>query len=211
MADVKKLSPPNPDRVTLDTQYYIKEDAKNPGKKGEAAQGEHVYVNPFLRARLATNPTVRKERPAEWDKMDVASLRHMNSEEPYNLLQCRKHYTLAIKEFAIPAMLQDRNLNRSGGLLANIGIGKGTYSDVSAENAHGLAEGAAQGEVGGSTCCIRSTPALSPSAASTAPMIRRSARCRACWRRASRTIICGCWSCSRVRCRCRFHTQRVRE
>lgn len=136
LADVKRLSPPNPEKVLLDTLAYAKEDAK----AGKVQDGERVYVNPFTRALVAPNPTVKRDRPAEGDKLDVAALRKMNSEEPYSVFGCNKSYTLVVKEFAIPGMLQDRNMSKGNALLAMVGLGKGDYSDASAQNAHALAD-----------------------------------------------------------------------
>jgi hypothetical protein len=93
-----------------------------------------------MRAMPVPNPTVKTQRPTE--KLDVATLKHMNSEEEFSLFKCRRKYTLVIKQFNLPARAVTRKDSGAGGLLDNIGLGKKSsgHDDYAGENAHKLAE-----------------------------------------------------------------------
>jgi hypothetical protein len=124
----------------LDTKFYTSDpDGKSKSKTGT----ELVYVNPFMRAMPVHNPTTKVERPADAGKLDVAALRHMNSDEDFSLFKCKKTYTLAIKQFSLPTQTGVRNDP------APFGFGKkqADHADHAAENAHELAKALRKGKL----------------------------------------------------------------
>ncbi|MCI0640313.1 MAG: hypothetical protein L0Y72_30005 [Gemmataceae bacterium] len=136
LAGLRKLKPPDPNKVHLSKMFYTHEDAK---KSDQPKKGEIIYVNPFKAAFVARNPTIKQERPAEWDNMDIGYLRKINAGEPLSLLNCKKPITLAIKQIQTPTNMQGRE--SKGGFLKIIGITKaGEQVDVAAQSAHNLAE-----------------------------------------------------------------------
>src|SRR5207247_9197608 len=79
------------------------------------------------------------EKPPSWD---IAALRRMNSEEDFSLLQCKRNYTLVIKQFNLPSVTAHRNETQSGGFWDSFGMGKKKDQiDAVAETAHNLVEG----------------------------------------------------------------------
>ncbi|HWY86418.1 MAG TPA: hypothetical protein VNX28_06825 [Gemmataceae bacterium] len=135
---VQKLKPLDPNKVMLDKKVFYGEGKKESSK---AEKLQEVYVNPFLGAFVAHNPTVKQERPADWDKPDMALLRKLNAGESYSLLNNKKKLTLAVKEFRTPAMLQPKE-EAPGSFLDALGLGgKGSQRvDAAATSAHNLAE-----------------------------------------------------------------------
>lgn len=97
---------PQPDekRVDLETKYFHETDAKNPDK---ILRSEAFYVNPFKKAFVCRNPTV-KEKKAEPEIIDIAMLRKINAQEQFSLFNCQKPYTLAVKEFQTTTTMVDR-------------------------------------------------------------------------------------------------------
>lgn len=98
LATVRAWPQPDPSKVDLDVGHYV-----HPGGKKEAG-----YINPFKRAFVCRNPTVKNDAPAE-PKIDVAAMRRLTGDEPYSLFNCKKPYTLAVKEFQTPFMMHDRD------------------------------------------------------------------------------------------------------
>lgn len=138
LQSIKKLSPPDPNKVKLDTKFYTKADPKNP----KATSGEQVYANPFERAFICRNPSIRQERAADNvnDGMDMNLLRRLNSGEPYTLLNCKKPITLAIKQFQTFTTVQSKdepsNILQDFGFKTRAGEG----IDQAAHDAHTLAD-----------------------------------------------------------------------
>lgn len=153
--DLRKLPPPDPKKVRLDTKFYVKYERD--GKKKETGsatpveagawlapdlkkveQQEMVYVNPFRTAFLCRNPAVKQERPADWDKLDMAVLRKLNAPEPYSLLNCKKSVTLVIKQLQTPTTFESKS---GGGFLEAVGLVKAKErDDAAATSAHNLAD-----------------------------------------------------------------------
>ncbi len=129
--DIRKLKMPDPNRVALDTSSYQVRDPQS--LKVERA--ERIYVNPFLSAFVVHNPSVPVERPSAWDKLDVAGLRNLNANMPYDIFQCPKPYTLAVKEYQLGTMIQPA---AATGFLA-LGGKTGQREDGAAVSAHSLA------------------------------------------------------------------------
>jgi hypothetical protein len=142
----RKLQKPDPrvfklehDGDLLDSKYYV---AAEGAAKGSHVDPERVFVNPFDRAFPVHNPTIKMERPADANQLDVAALKHMNSAEDFSLLKCPKNFTLVIKQFNTPTIAAPRNEPApTTGLWDTLGFGKkNEHVDFAAENAHRLAE-----------------------------------------------------------------------
>jgi hypothetical protein len=123
-------------QVDLDTKFVIELDGK--------ARREAVYVNPFLKAFPARNPTVPQEQFGSNPEEDMKLLRKLNSDEPFSLLQCKQPFTLAIKQFN----MQYKTLDSASGKKAKDFLEKfdmgffhksRPWEDITAHNAHNLA------------------------------------------------------------------------
>lgn len=131
LESVKKWPQPDEKSVDLEVKYYARGETKGAKKETEA-----YYVNPFKRAFVCRNPTVKNETQQE-QKLDIATLRRMNADEPYSLLNCRKNITLAVKEFQTPYMMQDKT--NSTNIFETLGT-KTERQDHAKISAHNLAE-----------------------------------------------------------------------
>jgi len=123
----------NQDGDLLNLRFVMPED-ENQGALKPVAD----YVNPFSRAIHVHNPTIKVQRPPEFGKLNTDELRRMNSEEEFNLLKCKKPFTLVIKQFSVPS----RTDVGSAGFWDTLGFGKRSadHIDYAARNAHDLAE-----------------------------------------------------------------------
>lgn len=130
LTSVRAWPPPDPTRVDLETMFYQATE----GDQKKNSRSEVRYVNPFKRAFVCRNPTVKHEAPVQ--KIDVAALRRMNADEPYSLFNCKKPFTLAVKEFQTPYMMQDRTTSPSAWDFLN----KSDRVDGAAISARNLAE-----------------------------------------------------------------------
>jgi hypothetical protein len=73
-----------------------------PGPDGKPVL-EQGYLNPYVTAIVAPNPTVRR-KPAVQGGLDPFIVQ-LNAGRPYNLLQATKGWTLAIKSFSAPVQI----------------------------------------------------------------------------------------------------------
>lgn len=141
---VKRFDPPNPERVPLDKQWYVKTDPKTgrpktDPKTGQPA-GEHVYVNPFKQAFVVHNPVLKQEDGVD-PSVDIELLRQLNRGVPYSLLECKKPYTLVVKQFFMRSTIQTVG-SKGGSFMHSLGLGgneNGEQEDVAAQNAQSLA------------------------------------------------------------------------
>ncbi len=66
-----------------------------------------IFINPFITAMVVHNPTVPFEKqqddPTKADKF----LKELNAEEEFNVLKCRKDWTLVVKLYQAPRSLQN--------------------------------------------------------------------------------------------------------
>ncbi len=132
-------------KVDLDASFVsatdYNKDTKTAGKTDVAGI---AYINPFLRAFPARNPVLAKEQVNSTSEEDLAFLRKVNKGEPLTLLECKKPFTLAIKQFNMQHKTIG-NAKEAQGFLAsfnNFGLTfkKGDWEDMAARNAHNLAE-----------------------------------------------------------------------
>jgi hypothetical protein len=142
MDALKKLRKVDPkglvdNQVDLDTKFVIEFDGKE--------RREARYVNPFLKAFPARNPTVQQEQFGSNTEEEMKLLRKLNSDESFSLLQCKKPFTLAIKQFNMQYKTMD---SASGEKVKKFleQFEKGLFSkgrpweDMTAHNAQNLAE-----------------------------------------------------------------------
>lgn len=135
LSDIRRLKPPDPNRVSLAKIYEGEIDEKT--GKGKITREE--FDNPFNRAYAIQNPLLKKERSQDTQESDLAAMRLLNRGEDYSLFNCAKPYTLVIKQFTTPNVTQPRS--GSGSFLAALGLNKsGDGLDNAALNAHNLAE-----------------------------------------------------------------------
>lgn len=129
---IKKLKPPDPQRVRVQHEMFIYDTKAGSVKK--------VPVNPFTQAFVVRNPSLPPERPANQNEMDIGFLQKLNAGEPYSLLQCPKRFTLAISQLQTPTVVQPKETSSS--FLENLGFGShaAAHQDAAAQSAHNLAE-----------------------------------------------------------------------
>ena len=127
---IRKLEP-DPARIDLPKIFRGKAD-----ENGVIKEGEQAYV---MTAFVVHNPLLKIERPAEWAQQDMAMLQKLNRHETYSLLNCKKPYTLMVKQFMLPAVVQSKSAG--GKFMESIGLGaKSSGSENAALNAHNMAE-----------------------------------------------------------------------
>jgi hypothetical protein len=150
--------------VDLDTVVTAKLDptAANSIKSREwgtkVVNQDVAYVNPFQKAFVAHNPhpDVPKVNNNMTPEEELKFLRHVNREEPLTLLNCKRPFTLVIKEYRMPyktvADPREANdflnqLRKADTFLDMFKSGlmrrgkEEEWADRAAHNAHDLAEG----------------------------------------------------------------------
>ncbi len=130
---IKELPPLDGKRFHFPEMFII-----NKGK------GEKVAVNPFLKAFPVRNPMAEKQAVAR-DTVGIEMLRKLNAAESLSLLRCSRPFTLAVKQFQVPTLIQDRAASSGGVLRPQPSVRPGGQRDVAAESAHNLAELLRQG------------------------------------------------------------------
>ena len=116
--DLRKLKPPDPKKAPLHMTVLERRDPAHPDR----VETERVYLNPFREAFIVRNPATKVERPTSFDQPDIALLKKLNDGKPYSLLQCQKPFTLAIKQFQTPTIVQSRSA--TGSIMENQNFGK---------------------------------------------------------------------------------------
>jgi hypothetical protein len=109
----------------------------------ESKQKGLAYDNPFMRAFPARNPAVKWDQVATSDD-DLKYLQKINSGEPLSLLQSKKPYTLAVKQFNMQYKTVG-NAKEANGFIDRFDksflFKKGEWQDNAAHMAHDLADG----------------------------------------------------------------------
>jgi hypothetical protein len=155
-------------KVDLDKVFTAKVDRTAPGKGPKVLDDEMAYVNPFKKAFVARNPhpDVPKEQPGGMTPEEqLKLLRIFNREEPLTVLNCKKPFTLVIKQFdmqqttlADARQVREANafmkgLKESNTILdmVNKGLMRGgketEWVDRAAHNAHNLAKGMRENKI----------------------------------------------------------------
>jgi hypothetical protein len=145
---LKKLDPnPLKGKVDLDTVYTVKADRTKSSKAEQLSDGDIGYVNPFKMAFIARNPhpDVPKDQNGMTPEEELKFLRLVNREEPLTLLQCKKPFTLAVKQYNMQFKTAD-NTKEANSFLETFNQAfflksdKRIWQDHAAHNAHNLAE-----------------------------------------------------------------------
>jgi hypothetical protein len=131
---IRKLKPLDPDRFKLPRMVIGGITAEK-----QLVPTEGAAVNPFLKAFAVRNPSLGKSgQPAERDTLDLAVLQRLNADESYSLLNCRKPWTLAVKQFQMPTVVESRGT--PPGFWQKMGIGGSSGpKDTAKSNAQELA------------------------------------------------------------------------
>ena len=96
---IKKMKPPS--ERFRDTQFI-----KVVGEDGKEERVEKVAVNPFERAFVVPNPTVKRNVHATNPNEPDPAWRELNAGESLSLLKCPKSWTLVVKTFDGGTILQ---------------------------------------------------------------------------------------------------------
>ncbi len=132
--------------VKLDVGIFARGE-RDPSKFDfdKVSEAVAIYANPFKRAFLVRNPSIKVERKEGENLLDmtpkeVAQLRKLNNGEPYNLFECKKAFTLAITHFRTPTASEE-TVVASSAILGTLGIAKKKQrDDYAATNAHTIAD-----------------------------------------------------------------------
>ncbi len=103
--------------------------------------GAAEYVNPFKKAFVCRNPSIKHDRGDQRaDALDINVLRRLNADEAYSLLTCKKPITLAIKQFQTYTTIASKD--EAPSILEKFGFKtrSGEGVDQAAHDAHNLAE-----------------------------------------------------------------------
>ena len=127
---VKAWGPPSKENVELERQFF---------STGANLTGMRL-VNPYKKAFVCRNPTIKHETPKEDKAAELKHLRQLNVNEPLSLLNCPKPFTLAVKEFQTPFMMKVDGKNSTGLWDKVAGPKAKIRDDGAAQSAHNLAE-----------------------------------------------------------------------
>lgn len=142
---IRKLPNPDPRRIKLDrilTAAYVPDAKARPGSVEYQAD---QYVNPFTKAMPVRNPAAPKDQAGGMTpQAELEFLRKINTGEPLCLLNTKKPFTLAVKQFnsQYQMVADTREADKAVSKIANIfGRRPGDDKDYAAHNAHNLADG----------------------------------------------------------------------
>jgi hypothetical protein len=100
-------------------------------------------ISPFVRAFVIRNPALPHQQPDQTAKVDPF-WKELNHGRPYNLLKCRKDWTLVIKVYEGAGMLQSAGTTptKGNGFLDMLGIGGKSHQilDATATEAEAMAK-----------------------------------------------------------------------
>jgi hypothetical protein len=87
---IKKLDPPDPNRVSLAAMVRSSSNQK---------VVEQAWLNPFKDAFVVRNPKVKLPPPPPTQNKADPFLKQLNENEEFNLLKCPKRFTLVVAQF----------------------------------------------------------------------------------------------------------------
>jgi hypothetical protein len=132
-------------RVKVDCRFA---GAFEPEKKGQAltAKDQVVeYINPFTKAMPVRNPAaVKEQNDGMISAEEMKMLRGINSKEPLSLLNTKRPFTLAVKQFntQFKATTDAKDAESFLTQIMNAsGKKTGNWKDYAYQNAHNLADG----------------------------------------------------------------------
>lgn len=114
---IRKLPPP--DNKYLDVGTTIQ-----PVGGTDGPQVQYTYLNPFVSAFVVPNPAVDRPDHDPFDRINDPDLVELNSGEDYSLLDNPQPWTLAVRVYNAPSVVQ-RQHEEDGGFLERIGLGGG--------------------------------------------------------------------------------------
>lgn len=117
---IKKLKPPE---LKLGPNITTTAHTINP------QTGQRLEISPFVSAFVSANPLLAQAQPAQ-EKGDDPFLKELNAGEEYSLLQNKKPFTLAVKEYHGISVTQPRS--SASMLLDKVGLGKKSTDTLSA-------------------------------------------------------------------------------
>jgi hypothetical protein len=128
---IKKLQPSSDRLKTLFTDVRSPEDKEKEDDVIRAAE-----ISPFLTSFVVPNPTVPVKREP---RNEYALYKKLNEYESYNVLQCKKPWTMAVAKFQGLQTFQPKNT--SGSFMDKLwGRKSSEHLDACSLNAHNLAE-----------------------------------------------------------------------
>jgi hypothetical protein len=130
LAKVKKWPPPK-DPLLMDGGAIV-----SPGPDGKPMTMEKDRLNPFPQAMVVPNPAVPRAASAAPTGLDPFVVK-LNEGKPYSLLKATKGWTIAVKSFSAPLVIQSKDEDSS---MMRKMLGKSSGGDV-------LAAGAEQAEM----------------------------------------------------------------
>jgi hypothetical protein len=112
-------------------------------EKGNPSGRKQAYVQPLAHGMPVRNPSLPSEHASQAPTAeDMKLLRTLNADEPYSLLKCPKHYSLAVRQFSLGMEFQSKKASST--FMDKIGLGGlgslGSKDDAAAVSAHNLAE-----------------------------------------------------------------------
>ncbi len=122
---------PMPANVTLLDKATIVGVADKTGR----AKAESAHINPYGQAFVVANPTVARAAAAT-SGLDEFTIK-LNEGRPYNLLKAKKDWTLAVKTFSAPTVIQGKDEETGG--MRRFSNGTGEVLNASADQAESLA------------------------------------------------------------------------
>ncbi len=98
-------------------------------------------ISPFVRAFVIRNPALPRQQVDQTAKVDPL-WKKLNAREKYSLLRCRKDWTLVIKVYEGPGVLQSRETQTGGNSFVDMLFGGKSHQvlDATAAQAHELAD-----------------------------------------------------------------------
>jgi hypothetical protein len=137
LGDIKKLSPPelklSNGATTTDIQFQTVPRADNQGYEIQRAA-----VNPFANAFVSRNPSTKADAPAKDTAKEDQFLKTLNWGRPYSVFNCKKPWTLVVKDF--PGMSVTQGRSASGAFFNAMTLGKvGEVLDANGKQAEEVA------------------------------------------------------------------------
>jgi hypothetical protein len=127
---IRKLPPPEekfPDgsdaSLRMTASYEGINDKTKQEMKKEVAR---TNVNPFQRAFVVRNPSIQLEQQGQKLYQPDPFWKRLNADEPYSLLNCKRNYTLVIKNYEGPMNVESLSSRPKdeGGFLSMLGLGR---------------------------------------------------------------------------------------
>jgi hypothetical protein len=110
---VKKLKPPENKKLLDVVTIYGHADAEGKKDTTDGTLQGGTFANPFASSFVTRNPTVPMEKPVNDPTKADKLMRELNTGRPYNLLENRSPWTLAVKELTGASTIQSKSSSSS--------------------------------------------------------------------------------------------------